>query len=162
MNQLWSEDFEVLHWVVERFERTGHSIEVGEALRVFPEDEYDRVRESLHRLSDHSYVVTVNGNGLRHGARTASDKVTEHALRLVDALPDNPQLIADRMLAVLAEAAVTEPDPDRRFKIQAGLKGVGEMTRDVLVEVLATAIDRSTSAARTLTPMYAAAPQDHY
>ena len=31
VDELWSDDFEVLHWVVERFERNGHSVEVGEA-----------------------------------------------------------------------------------------------------------------------------------
>jgi hypothetical protein len=37
VDELWSDDFEVLHWVVERFERNGHSVEVGEALRAsFP------------------------------------------------------------------------------------------------------------------------------
>lgn len=154
MNELWSEDFEVLHWVVERFERTGHSIEVGEALRVFPADHYDSVRESLRRLSSHSYVVSVNGGGLRRGPGTPSHEVTEQALRLVEALPDNADLVADRILAVLAEGAVTEPDPEKRFKLQAGLKGVGGMTRDVLVDVIAAAIARSGSAARSWSRPY--------
>lgn len=154
MNELWSEDFEVLHWVVERFERTGHSIEVGEALRVFPEEQYDSVRESLRRVSKHSYVVSVNGGGLRRGPGTSSHKVTEHALRLVEALPDNAELLADRMLAVLAEGAAAEPDPENRIKLQAGLKGVGGMTRDVLVDVLAEAIARSSSTARSWSRPY--------
>src|SRR5262245_8003388 len=131
MSDLWSEDFEVLHWVAERFERTGHSVEVGEALRVFPEEQYDSVRELLRRLSSHSYVVTVNG-GRRRGARTAPPEVIEGALRLVSPLPANADLLADHGLAVLAEGAVSEPDPERRFKLEAGLKGVGGMTRDVL------------------------------
>lgn len=154
MNELWSEDFEVLHWVVERFESTGHSIEVGEALRVFPEEQYDSVRESLRLLSGHSYVVSVNGNGLRRAPGIPSHQVTEHALHLVEALPDNADLLADRILAVLAEGAATEPDPEQRFKLQAGLKGVGEMTRDVLVDVIAEAITRSASTARSWSGTY--------
>jgi hypothetical protein len=55
VDELCSDDFEVLHWVVERFERNGHSVEVGEALRVFPEEHYDSVRDSLRRLSSHSH-----------------------------------------------------------------------------------------------------------
>jgi hypothetical protein len=39
---------------------------------------------------------------------------------------------------------VNEPDPEKRYKLEAGLKGVGGMTRDVLVDVVAAAIGRST------------------
>ncbi len=153
MNELWSDDFEVLHWFVERFERTGNSIEVGEALRVFPEEQYDSVRDSLRRLSSHTYVVSVNNSsgGGRRGAWTAPSEVTERALCLSGAFPDNAELLADRMLAVLAEGAVNEPDPEKRFKLEAGLKGVGGMTRDVLVDVLASAIARSTAPAPAAT-----------
>lgn len=69
MDELWSDDFEVLHWVVERFERTGHSVEVGEALRVFPEEHYDSVRKSLRRLSSHTYLGAVNGGGPGSGGQ---------------------------------------------------------------------------------------------
>jgi hypothetical protein len=143
MNDVRSEDFEVLHWIAERFARTGHSVEVGEALRVFPEEQYDNVRELLRRLSSHSYVVTVNSGGSRRGASTAAPEVTEHALRLVSASPHHAELLADWMLAVLAEAAVSESDPEKRLKLEAGLKGVTGMTRDVLIDVVATAVSRS-------------------
>ncbi|HZA17266.1 MAG TPA: hypothetical protein VE645_10325 [Pseudonocardiaceae bacterium] len=149
MNELRSDDFEVLHWVIERFQRHGHSIEVGEALRVFPEEQYDSVRESLRRLSTHTYLVTVNGGGIGGTARTEPPvvkDVTERALRVAGALPDNAELLTDRMLAVLIEGAVNEPDPEKRFKLKAGLEGAGGMTRDVLVDVVRAAIARSTGA----------------
>src|SRR5918997_3168796 len=149
VNELRSDDFEVLHWVIERFPRHGHSIEVGEALRVFPEDQYDSVRELLRRLSTHTYLVTVNGGGIGRTARTEPpvvQDVTERALRVAGALPDNAELLTDRMLAVLIEGAVNEPDPEKRFKPKAGLEGAGGMTRDVLVDVVRAAIARSTGA----------------
>jgi hypothetical protein len=150
VDELWSDDFEVLHWVVERFERNGHRVEVGEALRVFPEEEYDSVRESLRRLSSHTYLVAANGNGSgrggRPGAPVASD-VTVRAARGDGGWRDNAELLVDRMLAVLIEGAVNEPDPEKRFKLKAGLEGVGGMTRDVLVSVVAAAIARSTGTA---------------
>src|ERR671916_509847 len=124
VNELRSDDFEVLHWVIERFQRHGHSIEVGEALRVFPEEQYDSVRESLRRLSTHTYLVTVNGGGIGRSART------------------EPPVVKD-----VTERAVNEPDPEKRFKLKAGLEGVGGMTRDVLVDVVRAAIARSTGAA---------------
>ena len=161
MTDLWSEDFEVLHWVAERFERSGHSIEVGEALRVFPEEQYDGVRDSLRRLSSHTYVVTVNDRGPRRGARTAPPEVSERGLRLLGALPDNAELLADRMLAVLAEGAVNESDAERRFKIEAGLKGVGRMTRDVLVDVVSAAIARSAGGSRSWSRPYDTISRDH-
>jgi hypothetical protein len=77
VDELWSDDFEVLHWVVERFERNGHSVEIGEALRVFPEEHYDSVREALRRLSRHTYLVAVNGSGPELGGRPATPVVTE-------------------------------------------------------------------------------------
>jgi hypothetical protein len=148
VSELWSDDFEVLHWVIERFQRTGHSIEVGEALRVFPEEQYDSVRNSLVRLSSHSYMITVNGSGqgraVPTGAPVMSD-ATGRTLRLVSGSPDNAELLADRILAVLAEAAVNEEDPETRYRLEAALRGICGMTRDVLVEVIAEAVARSTA-----------------
>lgn len=152
VDELWpADDFEVLHWVLERFERNGHRVEVGEALRVFPEEHYDSVRESLRRLSSHTYLVAVNGSGSGRGGRPGAPVVTDdigRALRGVGEWPDNAELLADRMLAVLVEGAVHESDPEKRFKLKAGLEGVGGMTRDVLVGVVAAAITRSTDTAR--------------
>ncbi len=152
-SEVWSDDFEVLHWVVERFEGSGHRIEVGEVLRVFPEEQYDYVRDSLRRMSSHTYPVTVNSSSPSRGALYGSPvpaDVTERALPLAGGLPDHADTIADRMLAVLAEGAVNDPDPDRRFKLEAGLRGVGGMTRDVLVDVVAAAIARSTTPAHEI------------
>jgi hypothetical protein len=162
VDELWSDDFEVLHWVVERFERNGHSVEVGEALRVFPEEHYDNVRESLRRLSSHTYLVAVNGSEPGLGGRPGTPVVTEvtgRALGGVVGWPDNAELLADRMLAVLVEGAVNEGDPEKRFKLKAGLEGVGGMTRDVLVSVVSAAIARSTGTA-WLPPRDTTAP-DH-
>ncbi len=163
MNGLWSDDFEVLHWFVERFERTGNTIEVGEALRVFPEEQYDSVRDLLRRLSSHTYVVSLGSSGgSRRGAWAPPSEVTERALLLSGGFPDNAELLADRMLAVLVEGAVNEPDAEKRFKLEAGLKGVGGMTRDVLVDVLAAAIARSTAATPRPCPRpYDTLTQDH-
>jgi hypothetical protein len=163
VNELWSDDFEVLHWVIERFGSSGHNVEVGEVLRVFPEEQYDSVRDSLLRLSSYSYLVTVNGGGFGRAGRTGApvvNEVTNRALRLVSSVPDNAELLADRILAVLAEGAVSEPDPQLRYKLEAGLRGVGGMTRDVLVDVVAAAVARSTEPARTWPRHYDKAVQD--
>lgn len=155
VSELSSDDFEVLHWVVERFECTGHSIEVGEALRVFPEEQYDSVRNSLVRLSSHTYMVSVNGSGRGGAVKTGSPVVheaTERTLRLAGALPDSAELLADRILAVLAEGVVSETDSQKRYKLEAGLRGVGGMTRDVLVEVVAAAMSQSAARARGCRP----------
>ena len=150
MNELWADDFEVLHWVVERFERDGPSIEVGEALRVFPEEQYDSVRESLRRLSAHTYLVVISDGRPERSATKGlalGKHVAERAFHVASAWPDNAELLADRILAVLAEGASNETDSEKRSKLKAGLKGVGGMTRDVLVDVVAAAIERSTGKA---------------
>lgn len=69
--------------------------------------------------------------------------VTERALREVGAWPDDAALLADRILAVLAERAEHEPEPEKRSKLQTGLKGVGGMTRDVFIDVLGAALAKS-------------------
>jgi hypothetical protein len=164
VEELWSDDFEVLHWVAERFERNGHSVEVGEALRVFPEDQYDSVRESLRRLSSHPYLVAVNDSGLRRGGGPGGPVVTDvtgRAVRGVGGWSDSAQLLADRMLAVLIEGAVNEPDPEKRLKLKAGLEGVGGMTRDVLVGVIAAAIARSTGTAWPWSPPHDTIAPNH-
>jgi hypothetical protein len=155
MTESWSDDFEVLHWVVERFESSGHCIEVGEVLRVFPEQYYDSVRESLRRLSSNSYVVTGNGAELTRtaiGGQPMVNDTTDRALRLVGTTPNEAEHLADRILTVLVEGVVSEPDLEKRFKLEAGLKGIGGMTRDVLVDVVAAAIARSTSSPRSTSP----------
>ena len=74
----------------------------------------------------------------------AATDVLRNAVRVASAWPDNAELLADRILAVLAEGASNETDLEKRSKLKAGLKGVGRMTRDVLVDVVAAAIARST------------------
>jgi hypothetical protein len=150
VDELWSDEFDVLHWIVERFEHNGRSVEAGEALRVFPEEHYDSVRESLRRLSSHTYPVALHNSGPRRAGRPAAPvvaEVTGRSLRGAGGWPDNAELLADRMLAVLIEGAVHEPDPEKRSKLKAGLEGVGGMTRDVLVSVLAAALARATGTA---------------
>src|SRR6185437_6964088 len=110
VDELWSDEFEVLHWVVERFEHNGRSVEVGEALRVFPEEHYDNVRESLRRLSSHTYPVAVHSSGPGRAGRPAAPVaagITGGAVHGVGRWPDNVEVLADRMLAVLVEGAVT-------------------------------------------------------
>jgi hypothetical protein len=72
--------------------------------------------------------------------------VTERALRAVGAWPHNAEVLTDRLMAVLAERAATEPDSVKRSKLQAGLHGFGTMTRDLLVEVAGSAIAKSAGA----------------
>ncbi|HET9257065.1 MAG TPA: hypothetical protein VFO16_17960 [Pseudonocardiaceae bacterium] len=144
MSELWSDDFEVMHWVIERFERTGPRIEVGEVLRVFPEEQYDRMMDSVRRMSGQSYVVSIDESGLRHaiGAVSPVRGVTDPPLHMVGLMPEDAEALADRLLAELAEGSVSEPDPERRFKFEAGLRGVGALTRDLLVDVVAAAMAR--------------------
>jgi hypothetical protein len=146
MDELWSSDYEVLHWLVERFERSGQRIKEHEIFATFPEDRHDDVRQSLRRLATHGYIDGArSGGGLGGHADVVHDVVGVHerALRAVGAWPDNAEVLADRMLAVLAERAANEPDPARRSKFATGLKGVGGMTRDLLVEVAGSVISKS-------------------
>jgi len=148
MDELWSTDYEVLHWVVERFERAGRPIQVDEVLSAFA-DQRVAVQQSLRRLASHGFIDgAMTGGGL--GAQPLDvlriTGVTERALRAVGAWPHNAEVLTDRLMAVLAERAATEPDSVKRSKLQAGLHGFGTMTRDLLVEVAGSAIAKSAGA----------------
>lgn len=150
MDELWSDDQDVLTKVVELYESSGEDFEAGEVLEAFPGEQHHAVWQSLRRLSTHGYIETTNfGRSL--GDRTARihrvTGVTERALRAVGAWPDDAELLADRILTVLAEGAENELEPEKRSKLKAGLRGFGGMTREVLVEVLGAALAKSTGAA---------------
>jgi len=69
--------------------------------------------------------------------------VTEKGLQAAGEWPSEAELLADHILAVLAERAANEPDPVKRSKFEAGLRGFGTMTRDLTVEVAGAALAKS-------------------
>jgi hypothetical protein len=115
VDELWSGDYEVLHWVVERFERDGQLIRLDDVLAAFPAERHDEVKQSLRRWTTHGYLDSVDrGRGLGSASSAAPLVITavhERSLRAVGAWPDNAEVLADRILAVLAEGAESEPDP---------------------------------------------------
>jgi len=121
MDELWSTDYEVLYWVVERFEHAGHPIQSDEVLAASAEDRRGAVQQSLRRLASHGYIegaMTGGGLGARQLDVLRITGVTERALRAVGAWPDNADLLADRILAVLAERAENEPEPENAVQVQ--------------------------------------------
>jgi hypothetical protein len=149
MDEIWSGDRAVLTKVVELYESTGEYLEPQRVLDAFPEEQCDTALQSLRRLSDSGHIkaVTTQGMGQRSPQLLIIKGVSEKGLRASGAWPSDAELLADRILAVLAERTETEPEPEKRSKLQAGLKGVGEMTRDVLVEVLGTALAKGAGVA---------------
>jgi len=142
VDELWSGDRAVLMKVAELYEGTGEPIEpLEQVLKVFPDDQHDAVRQSLRQLGDHGYIDTVTATGMGQPAQIARiDRVTEKGLRATGAWPDDAELLADRVLAALVERAENEPDPEKQSKVEAALKAVGGISRDVLVDVLGAAI----------------------
>jgi hypothetical protein len=142
VDELWSGDLAVLMKVAELYEGTGESLEpLEQLLEFFPADQRDAVRQSLRRLGDHSYIDTVTTAGMGQPSQIVRiNRVTEKGLRATGAWPDDAELLADRVLAALVERAENEPDPEKQSKIKTALKAVGGMSRDVLVDVLGTAI----------------------
>lgn len=150
MDEVWTRDHAVLTKVVELYESTGEYFEPQQLLEAFPDEQHDAVRHSLRRLGTHGYIETLTaGPGLDEGSAQILliKGVTERALRAVGAWPDNAELLADRILAVLAEGAENDLEPEKRSKLKAGLRGFGGMTREVLVEVLGAALAKSTGVA---------------
>lgn len=147
MDEKWSGDRAVLTKVVELCESTDEHVEPQRVLDAFPAEEPGAVLRSLRRLGKHDgHIETVTTPALGQGVSQILmiKGVTEKGLRASGAWPNDAELLADRILAVLAERAETEPEPEKRSKLQTGLKGVGGMTRDVLVDVLGAALAKST------------------
>ena len=122
------------------------SSKTQQVLDALPEEQRDTALQSLRRLHDSGHINALisKAMGRRAPQLLVIKGVTEKGLRASRAWSDDAELLADRVLAVLAERAETEPEPEKRSKLQAGLKGVGGMTRDVLVDVLGAALASST------------------
>jgi hypothetical protein len=142
VDELWSGDLAVLMKVAELYEGTGQPIEPLEpVLEVFPDEQHDAVRQSLRRLGDHGYIDTTTTAGMGQAPQILRiNRVTEKGLRATRAWPDDAELLADRVLAALAERAENEPDPEKQSKVKAALKAVGGMSRQLFVDVLGAAI----------------------
>lgn len=141
VDERWSFDRAVLIKVVELYKNTGEDLPSGEVLQHFPTEQRDAVLDSLCLLGSTGYLNTVavpRGDGRLQFLRIKG--VTNEGMRASGAWPDDAELLADRVLAVLAERVENEPEPEKQTKFQAGLRGLGGMTRDLLVDVLAAAI----------------------
>lgn len=143
---MWSGDRAVLTRVVELYESAGEPRQVEQVLEHFPIEQHDGAQQSLRRLGDTGYITVLTSKAMgRRGPRiVVITGVTEKGLRASGAWPDNAEVLADRILTVLAEGAENEPEPEKRSKLKAGLQGVGGMTRDVLVDVVGAALAKST------------------
>lgn len=142
MDEIWSGDRAVLTAVVELYETTGEHIKPRQVVDAFPEEEHDAVLHSLRRLGDHGFIETVTASGMgQNGAREviAIRGVTEKGLQTSGAWPNNAELLTDRILEALADRARNEPDPKTRSKLQT----IGGVSRDVLVDIVGTAIGKS-------------------
>lgn len=141
MSEMWSRDFAVLVKVTDLYERDGARFEMGKLLETFPAEQHGDVRHSLRRLGAHGYIETLTAGPTLGDPRVevlAVQGVTEHGLRAVGAWPDDAELLADQLLAVLAERAKDEPEPEKRSKLAA----LGGMGRDVVVSVVSTTLAR--------------------
>jgi hypothetical protein len=139
MDDLWSLDLQVLTCVVEHIERGDaplRSTVVVEELNAAN----DEIFRSLRRLTDNGYIdatATLGGEYL-------IKRTTERGLRAASAWPDDAERLASKLIEALADAAENEPEPEKRGKIRAAAKSVAGMGKDVLTDVLATALMKST------------------
>jgi hypothetical protein len=69
--------------------------------------------------------------------------VTERARREVGAWP-SPEGLADRVIAAMEQAAEDEPDAEKRGKLRQLASLLGDMGRDILVDVASKALGHAT------------------
>ena len=141
MDQTWTvRDLPVLRAIVELYEETGQIVSpnqieaktglaaevVQSALRALDSEQPPYVKKMQRYSSGHVVMI---------GAPTG------HARRAVGAWP-TAETIADRLVSALDEAADREPDPERKGWLSKTAAYLGNVGRDLAVEIGATAINR--------------------
>jgi len=140
MEDLWALDLKVLAHLVEQIETHGQvaqSRTVAEQLN----EEIEAVNSAMRRLIDHGYV---QGSARLGGGSYTVHTIHERGLRATKAWPSDAEHLAALIISALAEAADKEQEPQKRGKLRAAASSVGAVGKDVLAEVLATVIARST------------------
>ena len=141
MDQTWTvRDLPVLRAIVELYAETGQIVSpnqieaktglaaevVQSALRALDSEQPPYVKKMQRYSSGHVVMI---------GAPTG------HARRAVGAWP-TAETIADRLVSALHEAADREPDPERKGWLSKTAAYLGNVGRDLAVEIGATAINR--------------------
>ncbi len=132
----------ILAYLVERFESADtHDVQVAEiaqTLNLSPAD----VGRSLRKLADAAppYVKAFAPAAEFRDPDMIYD-VTERARRAVGQWP-TPESVADRLVAVLSEAAEREPDDERRGFLRRTAAWFGGAGRDFAVELGAAVVSR--------------------
>ncbi len=130
MDEIWNGDRAVLSAVVELYETTGAYVEPQQVLDAFPVEQHGDVLHSLRRCG---------GGSKRRLANRHDQERHRECLRTSGAWPNDAELLVDRILEVLAERAEHEREPEKQSKYQAG----PEITRDVFIDVVGTALAKS-------------------
>jgi hypothetical protein len=132
----------VLTYLVERFESADtHDVQVAEiaqALNLTPVE----VGRSLRKLADAAppYVKVYAPAAELRDPDTVYD-VTERARRAVGQWP-TPESVADRLVAVLTDAAERVPDEEKRGLLRRTAVWLGGAGRDFAVEIGAAVVSR--------------------
>ncbi len=96
---------------------------------------------SVRRLVNNGLVYEGEGRNFGSG-RWHIGGATEDGLRKVGAWPEDSELLADRLIAGLAQAAATELNPIKRERLEKAATGVAA-GREEIAEVLAAFLPTS-------------------
>lgn len=147
VNPTWEErDLPVLRAIVELYEESGgNTIRASHIERRTGFD--DRTtQKALHALkpADPPYVTKMHE--MSGGEIVFVGAPTPEARRAVGLWP-TPELMADRLVAALAQAAEQEPNEERRGLLRRTAEWLGSAGREVAVDVTAAVISRQVGGA---------------
>jgi hypothetical protein len=141
MESTWERrDLPVLDAVVRYFdEHDGAEIPDVETFAKLTGMDPTQVARAVRALSPRFIKTQASLGGLMEVAVMG---VTDEARQAVGQWP-SPEVLVERLVQALREAAEREPDPERRGRLRALAEGLGGFARDVAVGVLSGGITQT-------------------
>jgi hypothetical protein len=141
MESTWeSRDLPVLDAIVRYFdEHDGAEIPDVATFAKFTGMDPTQVARAVRALSPRFIKTQASLGGLMEVAVMG---VTDEARQAVGQWP-SPEVLVERLVQALREAAEREPDPERRGRLRALAEGLGGFARDVAVGVLSGGITQT-------------------
>lgn len=139
MTDTWNDrDLPLLRAIVDLYDQTGHPVRASRLAQRTGLDE-KTVQAGLRALAGQQDPPYFSANTAAGNHVVWVSKVTGHARRAVGAWP-TPDLLADRIVAALEQAADASEDEEERSRLRRMAAWCGDAGRDVLVGVAAAVV----------------------
>ncbi|MET9318314.1 hypothetical protein ABZX12_41420 [Kribbella sp. NPDC003505] len=150
MESTWEgRDLPVLEKIVDYYDQYGESPQPSDLAYMLgwyeqvddPDDAVEDVERALRALEHEQPPFITDLQKTASGEVVGIGAPTGHARRTVGAWP-TPDILADRIIVALNEAADNEPDEVKKGKLRRAAEAVAGVGRDILTDVTAQVITK--------------------